>query len=185
MGAHSDIVRLFLALIDVHHQSGNFNTDQFLQFYSNMILWMQSCVIEPLSKMRKPEANIIDNQILQTLAHLLEQQQLVLQVHNFMPHLAAKLILDWQDMMKSYDKNNHHYFWLLKGFVLLAYPFMPEFCEKIWHALGYEGKPSIYYFDRLPINSCKDISHLKMKMLLNSDLFKLKPQLDSKVGVLI
>lgn len=182
-GADCDLVRLFLALIDVRNHEGNFNSDQFTQFYNNQIQWIQRCVIEPLSLFKTPKHNIIDHQIIEMLSHMLVQQQLLLQPHNFMPHLAAKLILDWQFKMENYNKNNQ-YFWLMKGLVLLACPFMPRFCQNIWHALGYENQPSINYFDLLPKNSLQNLSHLKIKLLASSD-FKVKTSVNSKAGALL
>jgi methionyl-tRNA synthetase len=173
--AQSDLVRLFLALIDVRHQVGNFDTEQFISFYNNNIHFLQDYIINPLKTLKKPEKSVIDNQIIETLNHFLTKQHHALQVNHYMPHLAAKFILAWQEIMKSYDKNNSQYFWLIKGFILLAYPFMPEFSEIIWHALGYEGKPIIYYFDLIPSNSLHELSHLKMTALSSNQLIDNNP----------
>jgi methionyl-tRNA synthetase len=34
-------------------------------------------------------------------------------------------------------------YWWLKGWALLAYPFMPQVCGEIWALLGYTGEPRL------------------------------------------
>lgn len=149
---NSDLVRLFLALINVKTQVGNFETDAFNQFYSNQINWLNSYVINPLLSITKPEKNIIDDCILKYLEELFTQQHTYLQPHNYLPHLAAEVVIRWQKFINTYQLKNTHYFWLLKGFAILAYPFMPKLCVQLWKSLGFEGEPTSINFNLLPEN---------------------------------
>lgn len=147
---NSDFIRLFLALINVRDQVGNFETDACIQFYNIQSDWLNNFIINPLLSLTRPKNNNIDESILKYLEELFIHQQSHLQPHNYLPHEAAKLVIHWQEFIKGYPLNHHSYFWLLKGFTILAYPFMPKLCEQLWQSLGYEGEPIALNFNLLP-----------------------------------
>lgn len=169
-GAQSDIVRFFLALIDVRSHIGDFNTSQFIVFYNNWVHWLQSYIVQPITILKKPAHECRDGQLIQKLNHLLQLQHQDLQADHFMPHLAAEKIIEWQNYMSAFHPTHQNYYWLLKGFVILAYPFMPEISELIWLSLGYQGKPTVFNFTQLSTQPLKNLLPIKMKPMAINEL---------------
>ncbi|KTC80565.1 methionyl-tRNA synthetase [Legionella cherrii] len=75
------------------------------------------------------------------LRDLFAIQEDALQPHHFLPHLGVRSLSDWMILGQNLEPNSNDYFWWLKGFTLVIYPYMPELGGKIWSALGYKHSP--------------------------------------------
>ncbi|MBA3661789.1 MAG: class I tRNA ligase family protein [Gammaproteobacteria bacterium] len=128
----SDIVRFFLATINVRDQVGYFSADEFVVFYNKTILWINAAIINQFKANQDDEMPILCDGILKSL---LKNQNDLLHPSQFLPHLAVKTIYSWL----TYTCSSHQW---LKGMSLLMYPFMPKLAQCIWHNLGYLGCPA-------------------------------------------
>ncbi|HHT9951449.1 TPA: methionine--tRNA ligase [Legionella pneumophila] len=147
----SDLVRLFLAAIDVRHQTGDFLTDEFIHYYNQTVDWLEELVITGIQNIAPP--TVCDDFFKEQLNELLKTQGGALQPENYLPHLAVNAINHWIIQGKQLNQDSKHYFWWLKGLSLAIYPFMPNLGQTIWESLGYENSPRIKDFFALPLHS--------------------------------
>lgn len=135
---NADIIRLFLASIDVRNNTGNITKQKIMQFHNEIAEWLNQVelVFPSIS------FNAIDSNYLHQINYLISMQQNILQPDNFLPHIAVKLIK--QSMSQRIN------FWWLKAWSVLLYPFMPVIAQKIWESLGYSNKPSYSDFAEPP-----------------------------------
>jgi len=52
----------------------------------------------------------------------------------------------WIEDQTAFGEGAPAAYWWLKGLALLAYPIMPRFGAKVWHALGHTDLPTVQGF---------------------------------------
>lgn len=162
----SDIVRLYLASIDVRENIGNFVVADFIIFYNKTINWIERYILKTLPMLLKTSG--VDAVIHTQFQNLFTEYNKFLQPNHFYPHAAIKLIDKWLAYANIFTLNNENKFWWLKGLSIFIYPFMPKLAVMLWQALGYHGVPINYDFRALPVISAR--KHLAMTFLsLNQD----------------
>jgi len=55
---------------------------------------------------------------------------------------AAGTVSDWTQICPDPEMDSGGGYWWLKGFALLAYPFMPSFGRRLWRSLGHNDEPN-------------------------------------------
>ncbi|QLZ70360.1 methionine--tRNA ligase [Legionella sp. PC1000] len=141
-GLCSDIVRLYLASIDVRSQTGNFIIDVFIHYYNKTIDWFEHYIIQGIQNIPEKVSQPCNQQLQHQLCDLFAIQEDALQPDHFSPHIGVQSLNDWLVLGKSLSRSSEDYFWWLKGFTLVIYPYMPKLGEIIWNALGYEQLPT-------------------------------------------
>ncbi|MBX9725398.1 MAG: class I tRNA ligase family protein, partial [Candidatus Obscuribacterales bacterium] len=197
LGASSDIIRLYLATIDIRTGTGNVSGQELLEFYNQTIDWIENRVVDGVAELAvalredeeskalqapggivSPEQTLklpgsADELLLETLATLLVKMEDALNPENYRLFDAVKAIDEWLDFGASISKNSQDYFWWLKGLVLLVYPFMPRLGETLWITLGYSGEPRIANFTALPAESIQQHLPTNLRRLTQADVDQL------------
>lgn len=162
INASSDIVRLYLATLDINYQHGEFKAENFLAHYNQTADWIEQAVIRPLATLPDQTSTDVDSDLLSTFHQLQSRQAAHLQPHHFQPHEAVKYIDEWLVLGKTLQGDTTRTFWWLKYLALLINPFMPDLSEKLWLALGYielpqleacQSKPSLALQRQLSVNT--------------------------------
>lgn len=136
---NADIIRLFLASVDVRNGTGNITKQKIIQFHDEISEWLQQIELS----FTQLSLTTIDEGFIQQLKYLLSMLNNVLKPDNFLPHVAVKLIR--QSMSQPIN------FWWLKAWSIILYPFMPVIAQQIWNALGYTGEPNYQDFAAEPL----------------------------------
>lgn len=142
----SDIVRLYLASLDVRHQPGNFVMNDFIHFYNKTIDWIESLSTQGMKHLAEEKRYLCDEYLKTQLSDLFAIQADSLQPNHFLPHQAIQVLDNWITLGKGLSQSSGNYFWWLKGLTLFIYPYMPELGQTLWNTLGYDGLPSIADF---------------------------------------
>ncbi|KTD66619.1 methionyl-tRNA synthetase [Legionella santicrucis] len=137
----SDIIRFYLASLDVRNQTGNFVLNDFVSYYNKTIDWIETLIIQGVGSLADVKAYGCDQPLKTQLYELFAIQAHSLQPNCFLPHIAVHSIDDWLALGKGLSQKSGNYFWWLKGLALLIYPYMPELGETLWVILGYDGLP--------------------------------------------
>lgn len=140
-GLSSDLIRLYLASLDVRNQTGNFVLDEFIQYYNRTLDWLECYVMRGIPNIPAVITSPCEERLQHQLRDLFAIQEEALQPHHFLPHLGVRSLSDWMILGQNLEPNSNDYFWWLKGFTLVIYPYMPELGGKIWSALGYKHSP--------------------------------------------
>ncbi|CAM2887763.1 methionyl-tRNA synthetase [Legionella steigerwaltii] len=140
-GLSSDLIRLYLASIDVRNQTGNFVLDDFIHYYNKTIDWLEHYIAQGILRLPEVVTSICEERLQHQLHDLFAIQEHALQPNHFFPHLGIRSLNDWMILGQNLERSSNDYFWWLKGFTLVIYPYMPELGEKIWNALGYNELP--------------------------------------------
>lgn len=139
----SDIVRLFLASINVRDGIGNFSQAAFEQYYDTKRQQIAGIIATPTAAI---PFNKIHQQLQVNCRERLEQQQKYLSLSNYAPHHAVADIDDWLTWAPVYEGNVHDFYWWLKTLCVLSYPFMPVQAKQWWLQLDNRGEPSLVNF---------------------------------------
>ncbi len=160
-GLTSDIVRFYLASINVREGSGNFSLQDFLSCNLNTRNWIQQRINNVLPVVTLPGSGVMDSVFMRQLDEILLLQYRALDPEQFAPHEVTPLIHAWLEFGNSIAHLSENYFWWLKGLCLLIYPVMPYTGQQLWEILGYAGMPRINGFNErpeLPIQRNKQIN---------------------------
>ncbi|AWN75557.1 methionine--tRNA ligase [Legionella anisa] len=141
-GLSSDIIRLYLASIDVRSQTGNFVLEEFILYYNKTIDWFEHYIIQGIQNVPDRVRQPSNQQVHHQLCDLFAIQENALQPDHFSPHIGVQSLNDWLVLGKNLSRSPGDYFWWLKGFTLVIYPYMPKLGKIIWNALGYERLPT-------------------------------------------
>ncbi|CEK10398.1 methionine--tRNA ligase [Legionella hackeliae] len=136
----SDVIRAYLASINVREKTGNFNSAEFNHYYSYSLEWIKTYVFDtlPLFSSSKPAECPAD--IKSKLLLFLARQESALNPHQFSPHIAINSLSEW--LQVGHELKSHpSYFWWLQTLALFIYPFMPRLGGELWQILGYQGIP--------------------------------------------
>ncbi|WP_454782120.1 methionine--tRNA ligase [Legionella sp. WA2022007384] len=164
-GLSSDIIRLYLASIDVRNQTGNFVMDEFIQYYNKIVDWLERSVVQGIQNVPESVMNSCTQSLQHQLCELFTIQENALQPAQFVPHIGVQSLNDWMLLSQSIDPCSEDYFWWLKGFSLMIYPYMPELGETIWHALGYGQLPTYADFFVKPTRTVQKKIQLTLKRI--------------------
>lgn len=137
-----DVVRLYLASIDVTKRFGKFSRTKFIQFYNETLKWIENDIIKLLARTQYRQDPYF---LTETLNYLLDIQAKLLHPGQFSPAKATETIYIWL----KFKKDNVAW---LKGLALLIYPFMPNLSQSIWHHLGLSYTPQQYNCERPILN---------------------------------
>ncbi|STX50510.1 methionyl-tRNA synthetase [Legionella busanensis] len=140
----SDIIRLYLASIDIHTSSGNFSSQDFSIFYNQTLDWQNQLVLKMQAMLPDSQPNSCDSDLKDHLQKLLDVNKQVLQPNHFFPHQAIKNISLWLKLANQLPPYASSNFWWLQAFSLFISPFMPKLGQGLWQALGYPNQPSIH-----------------------------------------
>jgi len=146
---NSDIVRLFLASINVRDGIGNFCQTAFEQYYQAKIQQIAGIIATPIAATPFDMAN---QQLQADCRNRLQRQEKYLSLSNYAPNHAVVDIEQWLTLSANYQDNCHDYYWWLKTLCVLSYPFMPIQAKQWWLQLGNTGEPSLlnfFHHDRL------------------------------------
>ncbi|WP_419420809.1 class I tRNA ligase family protein [Legionella sp. D16C41] len=142
----SDIVRAYLASIDVQNSTGQFNFIEFNNYYSWTLSWIEKYIYQvwkpfSLNKITKECCADLKEKIIIFLSF----QEKNLSLKHFSPHLAINLLDDWLELGQTLNPQQPNYFWWLQTLALFLYPFMPKFAKNLWQSLGYPNFPAKKY----------------------------------------
>jgi methionyl-tRNA synthetase len=151
VGASSDLIRFFLAHIDVRTGSGNVSTGRLVSTYNKTIDQINKLVVGGLSRLPMLDLYAVDRYVLSKLEEALSQQSALLSPAEYRLHDAVEQIDKWFHLGATISPTSESYFWWLKGFALLAYPFMPRLSAALWSVLGYTGQPTLANFEAPPV----------------------------------
>ena len=146
----SDVIRLYLASINVRHQIGNFIHLEFMQFCNDTQEWMNQLIENGFNKLDLSSPKYCDDNFFDEINRLFHQQAIAFRPQQFHPHDCVHLIHHWLERGNLLDITSPQYFWWLKTLSLLIYPIMPQFGKKIWNHLGYKHNPVFNDFTNLP-----------------------------------
>lgn len=161
--AASDIIRLYLASIDVRKEHSNFDSQDFILQYNMTMIWIIQSILKPLETLTAPDCGPGD--IAEKFQAVLESQSRTLRPDNFLPHEAVKTIDQWLRLGEQIARESRDFFWWLKGLALLINPFMPQLSERLWVALGYRGEPRSAGFSALPLTPLKRKLSINLKTM--------------------
>ncbi|WP_131781143.1 class I tRNA ligase family protein [Legionella gresilensis] len=139
----SDIIRLYLASIDIRTSSGNFSSQDFLIFYNQTLNWQNQLVLKMQAMLPDSQPNSCEPDLKEHLLKLLDINRQVLQPNHFFPHQAVKTISLWLKLANQLPSHTSSNFWWLQAFSLFILPFMPRLGQGLWRALGYPDQPSL------------------------------------------
>lgn len=168
--AESDVVRLYLASVDVSGQHNNFDSKHFIHQYNITLEWIIDTVLHPLEILQQPLNTDCDQQLLTHYTQAITTLAHGMQPHQLNPHEGIKVIESWLAVAKSIKPATNEYFWWLKGLAILLNPFMPQFSQRLWIALGYRGNPISYDFLSLPVTRLKRKIAVSLKRLNESEV---------------
>lgn len=138
----SDIIRLYLASIDVRNQTRNFVTADFNCFYDKTIEWQTRFILQAMDKIPAINTSECDVKLQQQLMSLLAIYDRFLQPDHFLPHRVTDTLHSWLQLGNALAPTRTDYFWWLQAFSLFIYPFMPKLGLTLWQALGYTKIPA-------------------------------------------
>ncbi|MCW8445603.1 methionine--tRNA ligase [Fluoribacter gormanii] len=164
-GLSSDIIRMYLASIDVRNQTGNFVMNDFIQYYNKIVDWFEHRVVYGIQNLPELVMHSCTQSLQHQLCELFSIQEQVLQPAQFLPHIGVQSLNHWMVLSQNIDPCTDDYFWWLKGFSLVIYPYMPKLGETIWHALGYEQLPSYADFFVKPAQPLQKKIQLTLKRI--------------------
>lgn len=167
VGAESDIVRLYLASMDIRSQHKNFDINDFVRQYNHTISWIIQSILKPLVNISAPGQETCDTRLLQQFENMLAMLTAALKPEQFHPHDGVRVITAWLDVKADGD----NYFWWLKGLAILLFPFMPQLSQRLWTALGYRHYPRANDFLACPETSIKKKLSINIK-LINANLLQ-------------
>lgn len=150
-GVSSDALRYFLTKANPENEPKSFVVREFLDVNNDELAGtMERTLAAALELARQaspaePAAGIVDQ-----LARELEVQasHLRLPATNMARGLAS--IDTWLRSWRELEHQPANAYWWLKGFVMLAYPFLPDVGETIWSALGHVVAPNASEFLQRP-----------------------------------
>lgn len=148
----SDIVRLYLASIDIRNQTGNFNSAEFNQFYAKTCHWINYFIVQGLVGIQASGTECRGG-LRENLTQFLIRQDQQLQLNQFMPHKDLGSVDDWLELGEELRDNSDDYFWWLHAFSLFLSPYMPRVSQSLWNALGYENQPALSAYLSHPVSS--------------------------------
>lgn len=148
----SDIVRLYLASIDVRKKYGVFSRKEFIYFYNETLSWIVNDIVKLFEQAGLPKT---DNSLKNTLYKLLIEQSNLLHPDSFSPAEAIKTVYEWLFLKKQ------NTLWL-KGLALLIYPFMPNLSQTMWEHLGFEGIPNVLDLENASITKSFTYGYQKL-----------------------
>ncbi|KTC86231.1 methionine--tRNA ligase [Legionella cincinnatiensis] len=157
----SDIIRLYLASLDVRNQTGNFVINDFVLYYNKTIDWIETLIIQGMENLVDTKSYFCDQHLKTQLYELFAIQAHSLQPNCFLPHIAVHSIENWLPLGKGLHQKSGNYFWWLKGLTLLIYPYMPELGKALWSVLGYDDLPVMSDFFVLP---ARPLQKLKLRI---------------------
>ncbi|HHW4982524.1 TPA: methionine--tRNA ligase, partial [Legionella anisa] len=128
--------------IDVRSQTGNFVLEEFILYYNKTIDWFEHYIIQGIQNVPDRVRQPSNQQVHHQLCDLFAIQENALQPDHFSPHIGVQSLNDWLVLGKNLSRSPGDYFWWLKGFTLVIYPYMPKLGKIIWNALGYERLPT-------------------------------------------
>lgn len=117
-----DIVRLYLAGIDVNHQVGDYSSSEFSKFHSAIQNHIASLIRKPIKFSNSPH---------EMHAKVLLAIDKALQPNHFKPHIVANMIKDWIKMGTLINPGSAEYDAWLKTFGCITYAIMPNVSKKI------------------------------------------------------
>ncbi len=117
-----DILRFFLAGIDVSSSPGNFSLDEYLSFQAKMTADIDEWLRSPVLPVRACHA---------AGAGLYARISVAMQPDQFKPHLAVLAIQEWMSRGAKIDHQTEEYAAWLQALGVAVYPFMPELAQKI------------------------------------------------------
>jgi methionyl-tRNA synthetase len=126
-----DVLRLFLASIDVSSSVGDFSLDDYLHFQTEMEADIASWMLYPVMPVRAPHPDS---------AELYALVNEALQPAQFKPHLAVQAIQEWMSRGTSIDFQTEEYSAWLQALGTAVYPFMPELAQKIFVMTGEQTR---------------------------------------------
>lgn len=142
----SDIVRLFLAKINVSDEIGNFSYSQFVAYHDYI-----SHVFNTIAKIRfaaSSKTTTINDHLKNHSHQFLSNQQQYLSLVNYAPHKAVIDIEAWLTLLPNYKNNNSDYIYWLKTLSQLIHPLMPNKGKQLWQSLNYSGEPRFPFEDQ-------------------------------------
>lgn len=117
-----DILRLYLASIDVNFQAGNYVPDEFEKFHDCFQPLITSLIHTPVVRSRCLHDN--HNELKRVVSQ-------ALQPDNFRPHIVAKYIKDWISMGSIINPVSAEYDAWLRTLGYITFSIMPELSTKI------------------------------------------------------
>jgi methionyl-tRNA synthetase len=150
-GVSPDALRYFLTKINPETERKSFVASEFLSVNNDELAGgMERTLMAALALARQaaptePPAGIVE-QLARELA--LQASHLRLPATNMARGLAS--VDTWVRGWREVPAHPANAYWWLKGFVMLAAPFLPSVGQSIWSALGHDGPPKASEFFEMP-----------------------------------
>jgi methionyl-tRNA synthetase len=143
-GVSSDSLRYFLSKTNPETETKDFRVSEFIRTNNEVLCSVVGRQIrESFSALNPEQISEAPPILTQWLSDLVEAQELDLAFPS--PNLSRALsAVDTFSLFgRTLEQTPANAYWWLKGWVLLAYPFMPEMSQRIWDRLGYTGPPHL------------------------------------------
>jgi len=136
----SDMVRYYLSLVDLNRTGNGFYFSDFLAFVNGEYHELRVSLKEILSNLENNKDCINkESPLIVDVQHKLSlQNEFIFKSADFEAHKALNIVREWLQLKESLSTPNDYYWWL-KGFCLLAYPFIPKLTTKIWRMLSTDA----------------------------------------------
>lgn len=143
----SDIVRMFLCLINPEDQVKNLDVDA-LVFFANEGFGRKLHIALSTAgkKLRNEACGSPPLAQINIFYSLLRDQSAALSPDDFSLRRAAYMVEDWLDRATDFCDTPTGAYWWLKSLAVLAYPVMPQLGESLWQDLGHSLKPTLTAF---------------------------------------
>lgn len=142
----SDLVRLYLTLVNPEFETRNFDVTDFVDFNNRTVRELESSVWSSLRAPGRHTPSSPPPRLTSRLEALLAEQDAALDPSSFALRGAGEAALRWLAEKDHLVSAPGDHAWWLKSTALLLYPLMPKLGQVLWTACGHEGEPTTASF---------------------------------------
>lgn len=172
-----DVVRYYLARQNPELEKKNFDVSEFITVVNEELFVRYNNVLkEAFAVLPQLPGEAPDDKWCAALQSLIAEQNSFLNPPGFNLADALHPVDEWMDRFDGWDaaERKLYAYWWLKGFALLAYPFMPDISTALWNRLSDETELTIDHFFfgnkivRQPVEDIlfKEVSYTQMEKCL-------------------
>jgi methionyl-tRNA synthetase len=149
-GVSADSLRYFLSRVNPELRTENFVVDDFVKMNDTYL----AGVVDPAlsaawDSMGEEQPPAPSDGLVEHLRRALDNQSERLRLPATNMSAAVASLDSWIELRRSAAANACGAYWWLKGYALLAYPFLPSVAAAIWERLGHDGAPRrMGFFER-------------------------------------
>ncbi|NOK15697.1 class I tRNA ligase family protein [Corallococcus carmarthensis] len=152
-GVSPDAIRYFLGKVNPEAGPKDFIVSEFVDVNNRVLAGgLEALLSRAFAHVRTGAVDAPSDNLMRELDRVLEEQASHLRLPTTHLARAAGCIDAWRDVGERLDASDATAeYWWLKGFSMVAAPFMPDVSQRIWALLGHGGAPRLESFTERPV----------------------------------